>query len=72
MIVSEAQDIQKLPLPSCNWISAGEQRQHLQAIDIRAGHWQGMTDMGQWYIVLTLLQATCDKVLCSYCCVGLE
>ena len=49
---------------------AGEQRQHLQAIDIRAE--QGMTDTGQWYIVPTLSHDTCDKVLCSYCSPGLE
>ena len=48
---------------------AGEQRQRLQAIDIRAE--QGMTDTGQWYIVPTLSHDTCDKVLCSYCSAGL-
>ena len=47
----------------------GEQRQHLQAFDIRAE--QGMTDTGQCYIVPTLSQATCDKVICSYYCIGL-
>ena len=43
----------------------GEQRQHLQAIDIRAE--QGMMDTEQWYILPTLSHGTCDKVLCSYC-----
>ena len=48
----------------------GEQRQHLQASDIRAE--QRTTDTGQWCIVPTLSQATSDKLLCSYCCVGLD
>ena len=46
-----------------------EQRQRLQAIDIWAE--QGMTDIGQWYIVPTLSHDTCDKVLCSYYSAGL-
>ena len=37
---------------------AGEQRQHLQPIDIR--NKRGMMDTGPWYIVPTHPQDTCD------------